>query len=66
MDRAAGCLETQARIVATEEQAFKSRLSRQIPDDLADIERLDTAQASAATGPRRREEWIPHRPGLIA
>jgi outer membrane protein TolC len=38
-------LETQARIVATEEAAFKSRLSRQIQDDLADIERLDTAQA---------------------
>jgi outer membrane protein TolC len=38
-------LETQARIVATEEAAFRNRLSRQIQDDLADIERLDTAQA---------------------
>ncbi|MGE5231623.1 MAG: TolC family protein, partial [Deltaproteobacteria bacterium] len=38
-------LETQARIVATEEAAFRNRLSRQIQDDLADIARLDTAQA---------------------
>jgi len=43
--RARQALTLQTQIVASEEEAFTNRLTRQIQDDLADIDRLDTAQA---------------------
>jgi outer membrane protein TolC len=44
-ERERQALAFQTQIVRSEEEAFTNRLTRQIQDDLADIDRLDTAQA---------------------
>jgi outer membrane protein TolC len=42
-DREHGLLEVQRQIVDSEEAAFTARLQRQVQDELADMERLETA-----------------------
>lgn len=44
-DRDRGLLEVQRRIVDTEEAAFTARLRREVQDELAEMERLETALA---------------------